>query len=103
MTKATEAFGCKQGDLSSYRPQSLDPCNIECLFSYPGVPRQPRTKEIEYHAMITEVAIYADKLIRRSDDVGLFFDLANDPIEDGLIFLDLAAWKLPSPSFCSNQ
>ena len=81
----------------------LDPCNIERLFPYSGVPRQPRTKEIEYHSMIAEVTIHADKLISRSHDVGLFSDFADDPIEDGLTFFNLAAWKLPSPSLCFNQ
>ena len=81
----------------------LDPCNIERLFSYPSVPRQPRTKKIEDHSMITEVAIHADKSISRSHDIGLFSDFADDPIKDGLTFFDLATWKLPSPSFCSNQ
>ena len=45
----------------------------------------------------------ADKSISRSHDVGLFSDFADDPIEDGLTFFDLATWKLPSPSFCFNQ
>ena len=81
----------------------LDPCNIERLFSYPGVPRQPRTKKIEDHSMIAEVAIYANKSISRSHDIGLFSDFADDPIKDGLTFFNLATWKLPSPSFCSNQ
>ncbi len=81
----------------------LDPCNIERLFSYPGIPRQPRTKKIEYHSMITEVSIHADKLISRNHDVGFFSDFADDSIEDGLTFFDLAAWKLPPPSFCFNQ
>ncbi len=53
--------------------------------------------------MITEVAIHADELLSRSDDIGLFSNFADDSIEDGLTFLDLAAWKLPSPSFCFNQ
>ena len=81
----------------------LNPCNIERLFSYPGLPRHPRTKKIEYHSMIAEVAIHADQSISRSHDVGLFPDFADDAIEDGLTFFNLAAWKLPSPSFCSNQ
>ena len=81
----------------------LDPCNIERLFSYPGVPRQPRTKEIEYHSMIAEVAIHTDKSISRSHDVGLFFNFSDNPIKDRFTFFDLAPWKFPSPSFCFNQ
>ena len=53
--------------------------------------------------MIAEVAIHADKSISRSHDVGLFSDLADDPIKDGLTLFDLTTWKLPTPSFCSNQ
>ena len=53
--------------------------------------------------MIAEVAIHADQSISRSHDVCLFPDFADDPIEDGLTFFDLATWKLPSPSFGSNQ
>ena len=81
----------------------LNPCNIERLFSYLGVPRQPRTKKIEYHSMIAEVAIHADKSISRNHDVSLFSNFADNPIEDGFPFFDLAAWKFPSPSFCFNQ
>ena len=53
--------------------------------------------------MITEVAIHTNKLISRNHDVSLFSDFADDPIEDGLTFFDLATWKFPSPPFCSNQ
>ena len=53
--------------------------------------------------MITEIAIHADKSIDRSHDVGLFSDFADAPIENGLTFFDLAAWKLPPSSFCFNQ
>ena len=81
----------------------LDPCNIERLFPYPGVPRHPRTKKIEYHAMIAEIAIHANKSISRRHDVSLFPDFADDPIENGLTFFDLAARELPSPSLCFNQ
>lgn len=80
----------------------LNPCNIERLFSCPSIPRQPRTKKIEYHPMIAEVAIHADKSISRSHDVGLFSNFADDPIEDGLTLFDLATWKLPPSSFCFN-
>lgn len=53
--------------------------------------------------MITEVAIHADKSISQSLDVGFFSDFADDPIEDGLPFFDLAPRKFPSPPFCFNQ
>ncbi len=81
----------------------LNPRNIKSLLSNPGVARQPRSKEIENNSTLTKVGIHPNKSISRGQDVGLFSDFTDDPIEDGLTFLYLATWKLPPPSWGFNQ